>query len=167
MTTATMHQFIGTKEILATPMTRGEYNIYRGWQLPDDEDGTDFGFLVEYMPDDNTNHPDHAGYISWSPKSVFEGAYQDIKAMTFAHAMTMVMAGARVQRAGWNGKGMFIFLTKGRTVPNNKERSFAHFDGTHIRLENHIDFKAADGSYVSGWLASQTDMTANDWSILS
>jgi hypothetical protein len=36
-----------------------------------------------------------------------------------------------------------------------------------INLLAHIDMRAADGSMVVGWLASQTDMLANDWSILS
>ena len=71
-----MNEYIGTKTIKATPMTRQEYNEYRGWELPADEDGGDEGFLVEYMDGGQSNHPDHEGYISWSPKAVFERAYQ-------------------------------------------------------------------------------------------
>lgn len=44
MTTKT---YIGTKLIKADPMTRKEYNDFRGWQLPADEDGNDPGYLVE------------------------------------------------------------------------------------------------------------------------
>ena len=40
---------IGIKAIMAVAMTRQEYNDYRGWQLPADEDGTDEGYLVEYV----------------------------------------------------------------------------------------------------------------------
>ncbi len=69
-------QYIGTKRVSAIPMTRQQYNDYRGWQLPDDEDGSDEGYLVEYVDGGQSNHPDHAGYISWSPKAVFEQAYQ-------------------------------------------------------------------------------------------
>ncbi|MDA4969322.1 hypothetical protein PGJ79_17355 [Acinetobacter baumannii] len=32
--TASMVAYIGTKSVLATPMTRGEYNEYQGWQIP-------------------------------------------------------------------------------------------------------------------------------------
>lgn len=70
-----MQQFIGTKIISAKPMTRLEYNQYRGWQLPDDEDGNDAGMLVEYHDGGAPNHPGHKGYISWSPKDVFDAAY--------------------------------------------------------------------------------------------
>jgi len=67
--------FIGTKIIIAEPMTRAEYNNYRGWQLPANECGDDKGYLVEYLDGGQANHPDHAGYISWSPDAVFNGAY--------------------------------------------------------------------------------------------
>lgn len=67
----------GTKVIRAVPMTRAAYNEYRGWELPKDEVGSDPGFLVEYVDGGTTNVPGHAGYISWSPKAVFERAYTD------------------------------------------------------------------------------------------
>ena len=71
-----MQEFIGTKRVLAKPMTRGEYNEYRGWECPADENPADPGFLVEYVDGGESNHPGHEGYISWSPAPVFEKAYQ-------------------------------------------------------------------------------------------
>lgn len=73
-----MNRFIGTKEVLARPMSRGEYNAYRGWTVPADENPDDAGHLVEYVDGGASNHPDHAGYISWSPQDVFERAYKPI-----------------------------------------------------------------------------------------
>jgi hypothetical protein len=75
-----MKKYTGVKEILAKPMNRKEYNDYRGWELPSDENGEDEGFLVEYIQSEtspNINHPEHKGYISWSPKDVFEESYID------------------------------------------------------------------------------------------
>lgn len=69
--------YVGTKVVKATPMNRLNYNEYRGWNLPEDEDGTDEGYLVEYVDGGKSNHPDHEGYVSWSPKDVFEKAYKD------------------------------------------------------------------------------------------
>lgn len=71
-----MQKYIGTKVINAVPMTRLEYNQLRGWQLPEDENGADEGFLVEYVDGGKANHPGFTGYISWSPKDVFERAYK-------------------------------------------------------------------------------------------
>lgn len=60
-----MQHFIGTKMIQAKAMTRGEYNQYRGWPIPADENPADEGYLVKYSD----------SYVSWSPKDVFEKAY--------------------------------------------------------------------------------------------
>ncbi|USD66733.1 hypothetical protein [Vibrio sp. SCSIO 43136] len=73
-----MEKFIGIKEIQAIPMNRLAYSQYRGWKLPEDENGEDQGYLVEYLDGGESNHPDHKGYISWSPKDVFERAYADV-----------------------------------------------------------------------------------------
>lgn len=72
----------GTKTIRAWPMSRTDYNAYRGWTLPADENGADTGYMVEYLDaaGKNPNHPDHEGYISWSPSNVFEGIYREVAA---------------------------------------------------------------------------------------
>lgn len=70
-----MQRYIGTKIVKAKPMNRLEYNQLRGWELPADENGSDEGMLVEYMDGGKANHPDFSGYISWSPKDVFERSY--------------------------------------------------------------------------------------------
>lgn len=71
-----MKKYIGTKEINAIPMNRKEYNDFRGWELPSDENGADEGYLVEYVDGGKANTPQYAGYVSWSPKDVFEKAYK-------------------------------------------------------------------------------------------
>lgn len=60
-----MQKYIGVKRIEARPMTRGDYNVYRGWQIPANENPADEGYLVKYRD----------GYESWSPKEIFEEAY--------------------------------------------------------------------------------------------
>ena len=69
------NRYVGTKYLWAWPMTRGEYNKYRGWTMPEEEDPNDAGFLVEYDKGGAANHPSHKGYISWSPQDVFEQNY--------------------------------------------------------------------------------------------
>jgi hypothetical protein len=74
-----MQTFIGTKIIKAIPMTRAMYNGYRNWPLPNDENGLDDGYLVEYTDGGPPNSPLHEGYISWSPKEQFDKAYRAIE----------------------------------------------------------------------------------------
>lgn len=163
----------GTEAINAKAMTRQEYNDYRGWA--DDEDGSDEGYLVEYLDGGASNHPDHVGYISWSPQGVFDAAYKPSGQMDFGHALVAIKSGYKVSRMGWNGKGMWIALTPASTFPSvhakeghAAQHRAAEMDegGTHIHLMSHIDMRAADGSMVVGWLASQTDMLADDWCIV-
>ena len=144
--------YIGTKLIKALAMTRLQYNEYRGWELPEDENGDDAGFLVEYMDGGKANHTDHEGYISWSPAEVFERAYRPTENMSFGLALEALKMGKKVCRSGWNGKGMYLILKCGFEAP--------------VTINSHIDMKAADGSMVVGWLASQTDMLSDDWHIL-
>lgn len=65
-------------------MTRGAYNQYRGWETPTDENPKDDGYLVEYQDGGKPNCPRHAGYISWSPKDIFERTYHAVP-MTEPH----------------------------------------------------------------------------------
>ena len=164
--------YIGTKIIRALPMTRQEYNDYRGWQLPADENGDDEGYLVEYVDGGKANDSRHAGYISWSPSDVFNRAYRSVEGMTFGLAIEALKAGKKVARAGWNGKGMWLILVAG--TPNAALR-----EGTPYRealgqesceILPHIDMWTtnAEGrrAMLPGWLASQTDMLAEDWQII-
>ena len=163
-----MNYFVGTKMITAIAMTRQEYNDYRGWKLPSDEDGSDVGFLVEYSYDEQTtpNHENHVGYISWSPENVFNGAYKASGEMNFGHALEILKAGGRVSRSGWNGKNMFIFLVQGSTFTVNREPLISILgEGTEVNYHGHVDMRTADGTIVP-WLCSQTDMLANDWGVV-
>jgi len=60
-----MQKYIGVKLIEAEPMALGDYNKFKGWTIPEDEDPAREGYKVKYSDD----------YISWSPKDVFEKSY--------------------------------------------------------------------------------------------
>ena len=157
-----MKTYIGTKIIHAQPMTRQAYNDYRGWTLPADEDGNDAGFLVEYIDGGKANHPDHAGYISWSPQDVFIRAYRPISGMTFGLALEALKMGKKVARAGWNGKGLTLRLVGiGNLTHAENEISTLPY----IVICYPSDAKTTPNAVVP-WLASQTDMLAEDWRIV-
>ncbi len=73
-----MENYIGLKSVKARPMTRGEYNDYRFWELPEDEKhlADEDGMLVEDPDVGRTNDARHNGYISWLPLDVFEKSYK-------------------------------------------------------------------------------------------
>lgn len=86
--------------------------------------------------------------------------------LTFGEALVALKAGKKVSRAGWNGKGMFLFLVPGSTFKVSRAPLLGIYpDGTEINYCPHIDMKTADEKVVP-WLASQTDVLAEDWNIL-
>lgn len=86
--------------------------------------------------------------------------------MDFGYAVKMMKDGKRVSRIGWNGKGMFLFLVKGESVTRAIEDCYGNpsTKGTHKVLDA-IYMHTAQGDLVP-WLASQTDVLAEDWQIV-
>ena len=156
-----MKTYIGTKLLKAKPMTLGEYNKYRGWDIPEDEDLAAPGCLVEYLDGGEPNHADHAGYISWSPGDVFEKAYRAMVGMTFGLAIEALKSGQKVARKGWNGKGMWLALIHPGNATFTK-------GGVSLDMQECIGMKTASplGHMQPGWLASQADILAEDWEIV-
>ncbi len=104
---------------------------------------------------------------------------------TFGAALEAAKNGKAISREGWNGKGMIVFLNKGAhsfpasEVPMWEETCYQRtpflegirsdlfenwMDGIVTRLPN-LNMRAASGATVTGWLASQTDLLAEDWCI--
>lgn len=158
-----MQNYIGTKLIKARPMTRLEFHNYMGWSNPQRNDN---GYLVEYPGSTNLNHPDHYGYVSWSPFNEFELAYEPYAMMSFPHALEMVFRGHCVSRTVWNAVGQFIFQVPGSEFAVNKKPLMGIYPaGAVVNYQNHIDMRTTDGSIVP-WTPTQTDIQAIDWMVL-
>lgn len=146
------HKYIGTKIITA-------------WAAAG-KDGAP-GYGVKYED----------GYTSWSPKDVFEAAYRDIEgpiqALTFGDALHMLKLGKRVARAGWNGKGMWLAYSPGsEALPASAfwappNAAYAREQGGTAVVLPCITMKTATGEILMGWLASQSDMLAEDWMVIA
>lgn len=76
--------------------------------------------------------------------------------MDFGDAIRSMKADYRVSRSGWNGKGMYLFLATGGEADSRVE---------HHLLLPFIVMRTAQGDFVP-WLASQTDMLAEDWTVI-
>jgi hypothetical protein len=156
-----MKNYIGIKWIQAEPESRTR--TYQS--LSNEEAFTKFeeeGYKVVYED----------GYESWSPKDVFEKAYQPTDNLKFGLAIEALKRGRKVARQGWNGKNMWLALSKGNKAlsannfwnPHNKD--FAIENGGTAEVLDVITMKTADNKILMGWLASQTDILAEDWVIL-
>ena len=86
--------------------------------------------------------------------------------MNFGSALQALKHGQKVAREGWNGKGMFLFLVPGSVFTVNRAPLWGIYpEGTEINYRPHIDMKTVDGEIVP-WVASQTDLLADDWCIV-
>jgi len=77
---------------------------------------------------------------------------------TFGDAIQALKNGKRVSRAGWNGKGMWLKLVPAEAVELDIE-----IEEDLVALP-WIGMRTSDSKFVP-WLASQTDVLAEDWAI--
>lgn len=84
----------------------------------------------------------------------------------FGWALAQLRQGARVSRSGWNGKGMWVVYQKaypaGIPINANTAAATGIAQGTVCVFLPYLMMKTADGAFVP-WLASQTDILADDW----
>ena len=83
--------------------------------------------------------------------------------MDFSDALLFLKKGVKVAREGWNGKNMCIMyaLNGEFTIPTETPSEM----GKRFPLEPFIVMKTADNKFVP-WLASQTDLLADDWIVV-
>lgn len=177
-----MENYLGVKLVKGSKeMSRKEYCDYRGWALPSDENGEDRVYLVEYEKDENSkqNHPNHEGYISMSPKDVFEKAYRPVNGLTFGLAIEALKVGKCISRKGWNGKGMFIckqvsseinanIIPKMQSLPEAAKHILHNgIDDTRpIFYVNQMIITNEKTREINSWAASSSDTFAEDWYIV-
>lgn len=149
-----MKQYIGTKLIEAEPAYRVDGKTVQPttWPIPEGSVAEE-GYAVRY--------PD--GYMSWSPKEVFEEAYRPTDNLNFGLAIEAAKKGRKISRAGWNGKDQYVQLA---TCISYTDPSGAVVNAEHKAIGNQaLAFVGTSGVQL-GWLASQADMLADDWTIV-
>ena len=164
-----MKRYIGTKIIEAEPMNLGDYNVYKGWTIPEGEDPHRTGYVIfKHAPARGTllrpPHPD--GHVSWSPTETFEETYWPTEGMTFGLALDAIARGKRVARGGWRSDSMYIYLVHGSmALVDGTPLEYHYVEGTQVEYQSRIDIRCPDGT-IAVWGCSQTDMLALDWMIL-
>lgn len=96
--------------------------------------------------------------------------------MTFGEAIAALKAGKKVARAGWNGKGMWLVLMPALYLPpfntqgtdrkvNDRTAKWIGEDKP-LDCQPYIAMWTAQQKWQPGWLASQADMLAEDWTVI-
>lgn len=91
--------------------------------------------------------------------------------LNFGEAIEALKRGQRVTRPNWNGKGMYLWLlpaakVKAEWCREPHLKAVAEANGGEIEALGSIRMMTADKKVLTGWLASQTDMLAEDWQII-
>ena len=103
-------------------------------------------------------------------KDIFEELNAEVKdTFSFGQAIEFLKEGRKVARKGWNGKGMWIvmmpalFLEAG--MVNGRTRKHIGEDKP-LDSQPYIAMWTAEGKWQPGWLASQADLMAEDWTLV-
>ena len=91
--------------------------------------------------------------------------------MRFGEALAYARNGKKIARHGWNGEGMYVYMTKGHLLPvdawevrlPSQELTEVEKEKGYVNVMPHLDMMSAQGTRIIGWSASQTDMLAIDW----
>lgn len=90
--------------------------------------------------------------------------------LNFGQALAHLKNGIKMSRSGWNGKGMYVVHQRGYPegipINSNTARATGLPEGTVCRFLPYLMFRTAQGDFVP-WLASQTDILAEDWETAS
>ena len=137
------------------------------------------GFLVGYpnaAGEFNGELDGGCDYLSWSPGDVFDASYRDVSGMPFGLAIEAAKKGHSIARAGWNGKGMFVVLMTALYLPPYKTADTARKvndrtakwigEDTPLDSQPYFAMFTATKQWQPGWLCSQADMLADDWTIV-
>ncbi len=152
----TMRIYMGVNSVKAEPMKMSEYAQRQEIAVPDWQQDDEDGYLIRHSTGDE----------SWITREMFLSTYTPVDMMTFEGALFCLKRGCKVARAGWNGKGMFVFLVPGSTFEVNRKPLLGIFpEGTEVDYRSHIDMKAANGDIVV-WTAAQSDLLADDWTVV-
>lgn len=86
--------------------------------------------------------------------------------MDFGDAIRALKNGCRMARLGWNGRGMFLYFVPAGNYPARTDIAKAEWgEEGLVPYQPYIAMKTVQGTVVP-WLASQTDVLAEDWEIV-
>ena len=105
-------------------------------------------------------------YPEFMEKEKFDKRFQSAKAISFSIALDALKRGGRIAREGWNGKGMYVFLADDLEFRTEADISECYDKEDGVEVSEVMILRTAQGTFQPGWLATQSDILANDWYVL-
>lgn len=86
--------------------------------------------------------------------------------MNFGQALEALKQGGKVARAGWNGKGQFVYMVPANSYPVNTAAAKSYFgENSLVPYRAYLALKTAQND-VATWTPSVSDVLAEDWEII-
>lgn len=154
-------QYIGTKLIQAEPAVRYNGNVYGiGDTMP-------VLAVVNGVAEQGYRVIDPDGYVSWSPREVFEEAYRETMGMNFGLAVEAMKRGMRIARWDWDGKDQtYVFLAENEGFHTDADISEMQDLEEGIPASEFLVLFTAQETLLLGWQPSVEDILADDWYIV-
>lgn len=83
---------------------------------------------------------------------------------SFEWALMHLKNGAKIQRKGWNGKGIFVYMVPRGIYDTCTEATSKEF-GDKVQYEPYFAIKNVKDT-INTWVPSISDLLANDWEVV-
>ena len=97
------------------------------------------------------------------PGYIYPGTHAS--GLNFGQALEEVKRGSKIAREGWNGKGQYVFLAHAVDFDTDAEIPELTDDDSLI-IADFLVIRTTANVLQPGWLASQSDMLAEDWYVV-
>ena len=156
-----MNKYVGIKILKhAEQMTHGEYAVEKFGEDNaihttefSKQSKDSLGYKVVYED----------GYVSWSPKDVFEAAYRPITELTFGFAIEAARAGHRVARRSWGSVSSFVYYVPGGEYKTQTDVAKKVFGDTTF-YDEYLAILLPNGK-VTMFIPGMDSILAEDWYI--
>lgn len=134
--------------------------------------GEQYEVTTSVDPTTGMSEEDLVEHMSRKQVMGFEGPVSDHLPLTFGVAISFAKQGHKVARSGWNEKGMWVAYSPGsEALPatafwSTANKEYAESVGGSVKVLPCLTMKTATGEILMGWLASQSDMLADDWMVV-
>lgn len=189
-------KYVRMHQVDAEPMTRGDYDKLRGWGIPENENPAEEGYIVHYPDGyvswcpkakfEAAGRPCDGMTFGMAIEAMKRGKRVARRGWNENLLPPIVQPAPKHDKEAYNKYGQFSRLNFPETVfsprmylwllpaANVKAewckeehlKALAEQNGGEFECLASIRMKTADDKVLTGWLASQTDMLAEDWEIV-
>ena len=158
--------YVGTKVVKASDMSLGMFNNLMNRATPVGTDPATPGYMVEYQDGGPANSEHSANYLSWSPKDVFDKAYQVNGKLPGYLAIAHMEQGQYARRNHWHSEEYVYYVPANSYKAVTPVAKAMFGEEALVPYKGYFARKCRDGQ-VEVYALSADDLMARDWTIFT